>query len=113
MTITGKILYIAAWMITRFNDSLFRRVEPSVEFFCDLDYDPFLYMQENNKKYGKWPPFPHVYENRSNMSLIHRLDHLIAGVRIHHPFAVANDQGLYERTSRHDSQEQLDAFRIR
>ncbi|KAL0079314.1 glycosyltransferase family 15 protein [Phycomyces blakesleeanus] len=28
------------------------RVEPSVEFFCDLDYDPFLYMKENNKKYG-------------------------------------------------------------
>jgi alpha 1,2-mannosyltransferase len=29
------------------------RVEPSVEFFCDLDYDPFLYMKENDKKYGK------------------------------------------------------------
>ncbi|KAL1929718.1 hypothetical protein VTP01DRAFT_1856 [Rhizomucor pusillus] len=28
------------------------RVEPGVEFYCDLDYDPFLYMQENNKKYG-------------------------------------------------------------
>ncbi|KAI8138046.1 nucleotide-diphospho-sugar transferase [Fennellomyces sp. T-0311] len=28
------------------------RVEPSVEFLCDIDYDPFLYMQENNKKYG-------------------------------------------------------------
>lgn len=31
----------------------YRRVEPSVEFYCDLDYDPFLFMQENNKKYGK------------------------------------------------------------
>lgn len=28
------------------------RVEPSVEFSCDIDYDPFLYMKENNKKYG-------------------------------------------------------------
>ncbi|KAJ8657512.1 hypothetical protein O0I10_006814 [Lichtheimia ornata] len=28
------------------------RVEPNVEFYCDLDYDPFLFMQENNKKYG-------------------------------------------------------------
>ncbi|KAI9266777.1 glycosyltransferase family 15 protein [Phascolomyces articulosus] len=28
------------------------RVEPNVEFYCDLDYDPFLYMQQNNKKYG-------------------------------------------------------------
>lgn len=28
------------------------RVEPGVEFMCDIDYDPFLYMKENNKKYG-------------------------------------------------------------
>ncbi|RUS25501.1 nucleotide-diphospho-sugar transferase [Jimgerdemannia flammicorona] len=30
------------------------RVEPSVEFFCDIDYDPFLYMQYTGKKYGEW-----------------------------------------------------------
>jgi len=28
------------------------RVEPSVQFFCDLDYDPFLIMQDGNKVYG-------------------------------------------------------------
>ncbi|KAE9396066.1 glycosyltransferase family 15 protein [Gymnopus androsaceus JB14] len=28
------------------------RVEPSVTFFCDLDYDPFLIMQDQNKVYG-------------------------------------------------------------
>ncbi|KAG1319005.1 hypothetical protein G6F62_012060 [Rhizopus arrhizus] len=28
------------------------RVEPGVEYSCDIDYDPFLYMKENNKKYG-------------------------------------------------------------
>jgi len=28
------------------------RVEPSVQFFCDIDYDPFTFMQENNKTYG-------------------------------------------------------------
>lgn len=28
------------------------RVEPSVEFFCDIDYDPFIYMKKNHKKYG-------------------------------------------------------------
>ncbi|KJA14559.1 glycosyltransferase family 15 protein [Hypholoma sublateritium FD-334 SS-4] len=28
------------------------RVEPSVTFFCDLEYDPFLYMQDNDKMYG-------------------------------------------------------------
>jgi len=28
------------------------RVEPSVRFYCDLDYDPFLIMQDQNKVYG-------------------------------------------------------------
>ncbi|KAF9221140.1 glycosyltransferase family 15 protein [Gyrodon lividus] len=28
------------------------RVEPDVRYFCDLNYDPFLYMEDNNKLYG-------------------------------------------------------------
>ncbi|PGH04996.1 hypothetical protein AJ80_08423 [Polytolypa hystricis UAMH7299] len=28
------------------------RVEPNVKFFCDVDYDVFRYMQDNNKTYG-------------------------------------------------------------
>ncbi|TFY82623.1 hypothetical protein EWM64_g1385 [Hericium alpestre] len=28
------------------------RVEPDVTFFCDLDYDPFLFMQDEQKVYG-------------------------------------------------------------
>jgi alpha 1,2-mannosyltransferase len=28
------------------------RVEPSVELFCDIDYDPFKYMADHNKKYS-------------------------------------------------------------
>jgi len=28
------------------------RVEPDVRFYCDLDYDPFLIMQDQNKVYG-------------------------------------------------------------
>lgn len=28
------------------------RVEPDVEFFCDLTYDPFIEMEKRNKKYG-------------------------------------------------------------
>ncbi|KAI8450174.1 family 15 glycosyltransferase [Phakopsora pachyrhizi] len=28
------------------------RVEPQVQFYCDLDYDPFLFMRENKKIYG-------------------------------------------------------------
>jgi alpha 1,2-mannosyltransferase len=25
---------------------------PDVKFFCDLDYDPFVFMEENKKVYG-------------------------------------------------------------
>ncbi|KAK7206871.1 putative alpha-1,2-mannosyltransferase [Myxozyma melibiosi] len=28
------------------------RVEPSIEFYCDLNYDPFKFMKDNNKAYG-------------------------------------------------------------
>ena len=28
---------------------------PSVKFFCDIDYDPFLFMQDEKKVYGKVP----------------------------------------------------------
>jgi len=28
------------------------RIEPSVKFFCDINYDPFLLMQDQNKVYG-------------------------------------------------------------
>lgn len=28
------------------------RVEPSVEYFCDIHYDPFRFMHENHKKYS-------------------------------------------------------------
>ena len=28
------------------------RVEPSVKLFCDINFDPFRYMAENNKKYS-------------------------------------------------------------
>ncbi|KAG6909702.1 hypothetical protein DXG01_015903 [Tephrocybe rancida] len=28
------------------------RVEPDVKFFCDVPYDPFLYMEDNDKVYG-------------------------------------------------------------
>ncbi|KAJ1947090.1 hypothetical protein GGF37_000675 [Kickxella alabastrina] len=28
------------------------RIEPDVEYFCDIDYDPFLFMRQNGIKYG-------------------------------------------------------------
>ncbi|WVO13927.1 hypothetical protein L204_101552 [Cryptococcus depauperatus] len=34
------------------NYDYYWRIEPSVKFFCDLAYDPFLFMQDQNKVYG-------------------------------------------------------------
>ncbi|KAH8900220.1 glycolipid 2-alpha-mannosyltransferase [Thozetella sp. PMI_491] len=34
------------------NYDYYWRVEPSVELFCDVHYDPFRYMHENKKKYS-------------------------------------------------------------
>ncbi|KAJ2691935.1 hypothetical protein H4R19_006256, partial [Coemansia spiralis] len=28
------------------------RLEPDVKYFCDIDYDPFVYMRDNGKRYG-------------------------------------------------------------
>ena len=30
---------------------------PDVKFFCDLDYDPFLLMEDTKKVYGQLPVF--------------------------------------------------------
>ncbi|AEO66303.1 9f3158d9-8f6d-4cb3-b222-c95680d75f3e [Thermothielavioides terrestris] len=34
------------------NYDYYWRVEPSIELYCDIHYDPFRFMHENNKKYG-------------------------------------------------------------
>jgi len=34
------------------NTRYYWRVEPNVHFFCDVDYDVFRYLQDNNKTYG-------------------------------------------------------------
>jgi len=32
---------------------IFIPLRPDVTFFCDLDFDPFLYMQDHEKVYGE------------------------------------------------------------
>ncbi|KAL1914322.1 uncharacterized protein VTP21DRAFT_9015 [Calcarisporiella thermophila] len=34
------------------NYDYYWRIEPEVEFYCDLEYDPFVFMLKNDKKYG-------------------------------------------------------------
>ncbi|KAI8980944.1 nucleotide-diphospho-sugar transferase [Pilobolus umbonatus] len=57
------------------------RVEPGVQFFCDLDYDPFVYMQENKKEYGftitlqEIPEtIPTLWEHTMNYAREHQLN---------------------------------------
>lgn len=38
------------------------RVEPSVKFYCDIDYDVFQFMQDNNKQYGFTIAIPEYIE---------------------------------------------------
>ncbi|RIB26314.1 Glycosyltransferase Family 15 protein [Gigaspora rosea] len=34
------------------NFDYYWRIEPVVEYYCDIDFDPFIYMKENDIKYG-------------------------------------------------------------
>lgn len=38
------------------------RIEPDVEFFCDIDYDVFKFMRENQKLYGFVIAMPEIME---------------------------------------------------
>ncbi|GME74983.1 unnamed protein product [Ambrosiozyma monospora] len=43
------------------------RVEPYVEFYCDLTYDPFVAMQETGKKYGFTIAIKELYNTVPNL----------------------------------------------
>lgn len=43
------------------------RLEPDVQFFCDLTYDPFLEMHRNNKKYAFTIVIPEIYWTVPNL----------------------------------------------
>ncbi|KAI6022688.1 glycosyltransferase family 15 protein [Pisolithus marmoratus] len=63
--VRNNVIYGGAYRnMCRFNSGFFYRqellqkyryywrVEPDVKYFCDIDYDPFLLMQDQNKVYG-------------------------------------------------------------
>lgn len=87
------------------------RVEPNVEFFCDIEYDPFLYMKKNQKKYGfvimlheYWETIPTLWkttqqfmeENKSlvtdknSLSLIRKADGSYNGCHFWSNFEIAS-----------------------
>ncbi|QLG72482.1 hypothetical protein HG535_0D01900 [Zygotorulaspora mrakii] len=43
------------------------RLEPDVEFFCDISYDPFYEMAKTNKKYGFTVVLPEIYWSVPNL----------------------------------------------
>ncbi|GAW10328.1 glycosyltransferase family 15 protein [Lentinula edodes] len=61
-TTGGSFIYPSYQPLLNFLNTVSIRVEPDVKFFCDLDYDPFLYMQEHDKVYSftislfEWEP---------------------------------------------------------
>lgn len=49
--------------------SLKRTFRPDVHFHCDVDFDPFLYMEDNNKVYGVFFRLvPHVSQRQLSCS---------------------------------------------
>ncbi|KAN0133778.1 glycosyltransferase family 15 protein [Lactarius tabidus] len=64
------------------------RVEPDVTFFCDLDFDPFLYMQDNEKVYGFTISLPEYGET------IETLWKTVREFMEQNPELIASDNGM-------------------
>jgi len=69
------------------------RVEPGIKLFCDVDYDPFLFMKDNNKKYGNSGPI--CFKTMVANLIIFRIYSLTQGVRGHYCHAMEDNQGLH------------------
>ncbi|CAO3634787.1 unnamed protein product [Cunninghamella echinulata] len=77
------------------------RVEPGVTFFCDITYDPFLYMQKHKKQYGfvvtiKELPetIPSLWTDVKNYASSRRID-ISEKSRLLFPYFYNEDQESY------------------
>lgn len=64
------------------------RVEPSVEFFCDIEYDTFKFMADNNKKYS------FVLSLYEYVETIPTLWDAVKNFTKHHPEHLAKDNSM-------------------
>ncbi|KAF9436101.1 alpha 1,2-mannosyltransferase 2.4.1 [Entomortierella beljakovae] len=64
------------------------RIEPDVKYSCDIDFDPFLYMQDNNKKYAFTIS---LYEYPET---IHGLWNTTKGFMAEHPSLLAGNNAM-------------------
>ncbi|CAG8463607.1 8822_t:CDS:2 [Dentiscutata erythropus] len=67
------------------NYDYYWRLEPGVEYYCDIDFDPFIYMKENDIKYGFTlvPP--------ESLSTVPTLWSTMKEFMIKHPHLIEND----------------------
>ncbi|KAJ1032656.1 hypothetical protein NDA16_000679 [Ustilago loliicola] len=65
------------------------RVEPGIKLYCDLDYDPFVFMQMNNKSYGFTMA---LYEYQETIPTLWETTKTFFAA---HPDYLAKDNGLY------------------
>lgn len=65
------------------------RVEPGIKLYCDLDYDPFVFMQMNNKTYGFTMA---LYEYQETIPTLWETTKKFFAA---HPDYLAKDNGLY------------------
>jgi alpha 1,2-mannosyltransferase len=66
------------------NYEYYWRVEPSIELFCDISFDPFRFMQENDKKYAfvlslyeYYDTIPTLWDSVTKFITNHQLDGLL------------------------------------
>ncbi|KAL8845878.1 MAG: hypothetical protein Q9221_008984 [Calogaya cf. arnoldii] len=64
------------------------RVEPSIELYCDIDYDTFKYMRDHNKKYS------FVLSLYEYVETIPTLWDSVKTFRDNHPEHIAKDNGM-------------------
>ncbi|KAI8990756.1 glycosyl transferase, partial [Mycotypha africana] len=55
-------------LVLSLNLEYYWRVEPNVRYYCELDYDPFLYMKQNNKKYEHSGTIPKLWHHVKNFA---------------------------------------------
>jgi len=100
------------------------RLEPDVKYTCDIDFDPFLYMQDNNKKYGKRVGYSDTLvlifgAGSDQISILHRnvflprVHTFLEGIRGDNTDTLEYHQRLHDKIPRAFAQRQPPLFYLR
>ena len=83
---------------------------PDVHFHCDVDYDPFLYMEDHNKTYGA--PNPLFASSEHLFDGLFRVHNYDVRVRCHDTYPLGYDQGVHQGTPGIRCEEQRDGIHV-